>query len=61
MTSLITLPTKPHPLFLPACVYHENQMSLNEKTLCMTARQNCSVHYNVHSLYGFGETNHTML
>ncbi len=29
---------------------------LAAKTLCMTARQHASVHYNVHNLYGFTES-----
>ena len=30
------------------------------KTLCMTANQFLSVHYNLHSLYGLTEANATM-
>lgn len=51
------------PPFLPG-IYHEEidkNISLFTKTLCMSAHQNISTHYNVHSLYGHGEANHTML
>ena len=44
-------------------VYHEGlnqEFGLLEKTLCMSADQYFSSHYNVHSLYGFGEANSTM-
>lgn len=49
------------PSFHPAGAYHDDVMTLDYDTICMSANQNYSVHYNVHSLYGFGETNHTML
>ncbi len=35
-------------------------IKLTDKTLCMTAIQNYSLHYNVHSLYGHTEAIVTM-
>ena len=43
--------------------YHEGlreEFGLLEKTLCMSANQFLSSHYNLHSLYGFREANYTM-
>jgi len=34
--------------------------TIYQKTLCMTALQNASIHYNVHSLYGHTEARGTM-
>ena len=47
------------PPFLPGVI---NGLSggLVEKTLCMSAVQNASRHYNVHSLYGHTEAKATM-
>lgn len=44
--------TLEHPQYVPQ-IDHE---TLAGKTLCMTARQHASSHYNVHNLYGFTET-----
>jgi lysosomal alpha-glucosidase len=51
-----------NPPFLPG-VYHEGLIDIFgiiKKTLCMSANQSASLHYNVHSLYGFSEANKTM-
>lgn len=41
-----------HPQFVP----HVSGGSLSHKTICMTAKQYASLHYNLHNLYGNQET-----
>ena len=50
-----------HFILIPAAIRQSwNPNKILEKTLCMTAKQNLSLHYNVHSLYGHTEAIATM-
>ncbi|XP_045464436.1 lysosomal alpha-glucosidase-like [Harmonia axyridis] len=44
-----------HPMYQ----LHTEGGTLQEKTLCMTAKQHLGVHYDVHNLYGISEANIT--
>lgn len=48
-----------HPPYLPFAM-RSLRNGIFTKTLCMTANQFLSVHYNLHSLYGLTEANATM-
>eukprot|EP00731_Ephydatia_muelleri_P000495 Em0001g495a len=48
------------PPFVPKAIHASLGQKLTSRTLCMTANQYLSTHYNLHSLYGLTEANATM-